>query len=71
MVCRQTPRNDFCVSGTVLSEERCDLIESVDCLVDSTVSDCDAGTGRTKSSAGIGGTGPFMAATGFPGVDIA
>lgn len=71
MVCRQTPRNDFLDSGTVLSEDERDPIEPVDCLLDSTVSDCDAVIGRTKSSAGIGGTEPLMAVIGFPGVDVA
>lgn len=60
MVCRQTPRAALLPSRNALSDGRCDTRDSVDCLLGSVASGCVDGTGRTNSSAGIGGTGALM-----------
>jgi hypothetical protein len=69
IVCRQTPRSPVFPSVGVCSDRSCDLDESVDFLFTATVSACDLGAGRMKSSAGTGGTGPFIIADGFPEID--
>jgi len=71
MVWRQTLRSGIRLDWFLLPLDFCDLAESVDLLIASGSSAYDLGTGKTKSSAGTGVTGPLMGATDFSNLELA